>query len=124
MPRPSLTHRAVLAPLAASLAQQDWTEAALRQHLHQRLPGDHPAHHRQIVTGLTVNMTVNPSRQSYDMLKATIHHLARADDPRRHDQIFLAQLAGRIAWVAQVNPAKGAKLRDRLATALLTPHNI
>ncbi|MES2435730.1 MAG: reverse transcriptase family protein [Pseudomonadota bacterium] len=79
-----------------------------------------PRHCRQTVTGLSVNQTVNPPRENYDLLKATIHHLARTDDPRRHDRNFLAQLSGRIAWVEQVNPAKGAKLRDRLTTALLT----
>ena len=213
--RLSLRNRAVLAPLAASLAQQDWTEPALRQHLHHRLPGDQPAraatmardplsnrhlpqgaptspalanliahqldrrlsglarsleahytryaddlsfsgdaritpillravpqitaehgfrlnpgktrsqpaYRRQTVTGLTVNAQINPARENYDVLKATIHHLGRADDPRRQDQSFLAQLCGRIAWVEQVNPAKGAKLRTRLTAALLTAEN-
>ncbi|MFC3182717.1 reverse transcriptase family protein [Cypionkella sinensis] len=79
-----------------------------------------PSHHRQTVTSITVNATLNPARESYDLLKATIHHLTRPSDPRRHDLGFLASLQGRIAWVAQINPAKGAKLQDRLATALLT----
>jgi hypothetical protein len=72
------------------------------------------------VTGITVNATLNPARESYDLLKATIHHLARPSDPRRNDLGFLASLQGRIAWVAQINPAKGAKLQDRLTAALLT----
>ncbi|OYU40881.1 MAG: reverse transcriptase [Pseudorhodobacter sp. PARRP1] len=82
-----------------------------------------PAHHRQTVTGITVNETLNPARGSYDLLKATIHHLSRPTDPRRHDRAFLANLHGRIAWVAQINPAKGAKLHDRLHAALLTPQD-
>ena len=117
----SFSGDARIAPILLRAVPQIVAEQGFR--LNPGKTRSHPAHHRQTVTGLTVNMAVNPSRQSYDMLKATIHHLARADDPRRHDQIFLASLAGRIAWVAQVNPAKGTKLRDRLATALLTTHN-
>lgn len=73
---------------------------------------------RQTVTGLTVNRHVNIPRSDYDRLKATIHHLARPDDPRRCDPAFLARLQGRIAWVEQINPAKGARLRDRLIRTL------
>jgi retron-type reverse transcriptase len=80
-----------------------------------------PAHARQMVTGIVVNQHVNLPRQDYDLLKATIHHLRRTDDPRRADATFLAQLAGRIGWVEQVNPVKGARLRDGLADALNAP---
>lgn len=68
---------------------------------------------RQTVTGITVNQHVNIRRTDYDLLKATIHHLGRADDPRRTDRAFLARLSGRIGWVEQVNPARGLKLRAR-----------
>lgn len=70
-----------------------------------------PATARQTVTGLTVNRHVNLPRPEYDRLKATLHHLARPDDPRRADPAFLARLSGRIAWVQQVNPHRGMKLR-------------
>jgi len=73
---------------------------------------------RQTVTGLVVNSRVNVPRPTYDLLKATIHHLSRSDDPRRTDPAFLARLMGQIAWVEQVNPARGAKLCARLAAAL------
>lgn len=73
---------------------------------------------RQTVTGLTVNQHVNIPRADYDRLKATLHHLARPDDPRRTDPVFLARLQGQIAWAEAVNPARGQKLRARLATAL------
>lgn len=73
---------------------------------------------RQIVTGLVVNQHVNLPRPTYDLLKATIHHLSRPDDPRRADPAFLARLQGQIAWVEAVNPARAQRLRDRLATAL------
>jgi retron-type reverse transcriptase len=72
---------------------------------------------RQTVTGLTVNAHVNIPRADYDRLKATLHHLAQPEDPRRTDPAFLARLQGQIAWVEALSPAKGAKLRARLATA-------
>ena len=73
---------------------------------------------RQTVTGLTVNRHVNIPRADYDLLKATIHHLARTKDPRRTDPAFLSRLLGQIAWVESVPPLRGAKLRTRLAAAL------
>lgn len=73
---------------------------------------------RQTVTGLTVNQHANIPRATYDRLKATLHHLARPDDPRRTDPAFLARLQGQIAWVEAVNPSHGAKLRTRMASAL------
>jgi RNA-directed DNA polymerase len=68
---------------------------------------------RQTVTGLTVNAHVNIPRADYDRLKATLHHLARPDDPRRTDPASLARIAGQIAWVEAVNPQRGVKLRLR-----------
>ena len=79
-----------------------------------------PRHRRQLVTGVVVNRHLNLPRADYDRLKAIIHHLRNPDDPRRADRVFLDRLAGRIAWLEQINPAKGAKLRDRLAAALAT----
>lgn len=73
---------------------------------------------RQNVTGLTVNAHINTPRKAYDHLKATLHHLARPEDPRRSDTAFLARLQGQIAWVEAVNPVKGQRLRTRLAAAL------
>lgn len=77
-----------------------------------------PAHHRQTVTGIVVNQHLNLSRRDYDRLKAQIHHLSDPTDPRRGDRAFLTRLEGRIAWLEQLNPHKGAKLRGRLADAL------
>lgn len=74
---------------------------------------------RQTVTGLTVNQHVNVPRTAYDRLKATLHHLARPEDPRRKDRSFLAGLSGQIAWVEQVNPLRGHRLRQ--AFAMLAP---
>lgn len=77
-----------------------------------------PASARQLVTGIVVNQHLNLPRETYDQLKAIIHHLGRADDPRRTDMGFLTHLDGRIAWVEQLHPMKGARLRTRLAQAL------
>ncbi|MGB3314903.1 MAG: reverse transcriptase family protein [Albidovulum sp.] len=68
----------------------------------------------QSVTGITVNQHVNIPREDYDRLKATIHHLGRADDTRRNDRAFLSRVSGQIGWIEQVNPARGLKLRARL----------
>ncbi len=76
------------------------------------------AHQRQIVTGLVVNQRVNTPRAEFDRLKAILHRLADPADPRRADPAFLTQLSGRIDWHEQVNPARGLKLRQRLADAL------
>ena len=78
-----------------------------------------PAAQRQVVTGLTVNARVNIARPEYDRLKATLHHLANPADPRRADPAFLSSLHGRIGWVEQVNPHRGARLRLALATLAL-----
>jgi RNA-directed DNA polymerase len=77
-----------------------------------------PAHFRQIVTGLTVNRHINIPRKTYDELKATIHHIARPGDPRRSDPAFITSLSGHVAWVEQVHPARGHRLRNALADAL------
>ena len=77
-----------------------------------------PAHHRQSVTGIVVNQHLNLPRRDYDRLKAEIHHLQNPQDTRRSDPAYLNALDGRIAWLEQLNPHKGAKLRARLAAAL------
>lgn len=82
-----------------------------------------PRHRRQVVTGLVVNRHLNLPRAEYDRLKAIIHRLGQPDDPRRSDRAFLDHLAGRIAWLEQVNRGKGARLRDRLAAALAVAHD-
>jgi RNA-directed DNA polymerase len=64
---------------------------------------------RQTVTGIVVNARPNVARDDYDRLKATLHRAAR-DGPGELDA---AGLLGRIAWVASLNPARGARLRAR-----------
>jgi RNA-directed DNA polymerase len=71
---------------------------------------------RQRVAGIVVNVAPNVARDEYDRLKAILHNSAR-DGPERqnrdHHSDFRAHLQGRIAWVAALNPARGAKLRAR-----------
>ena len=74
-----------------------------------------PRHQRQQTTGIVVNARPNVARADYDRLKATLHACAKPDDTRLADPAFRARLSGQIAWVEALNPAKGARLRDRFA---------
>jgi hypothetical protein len=72
-----------------------------------------PASARQLVTGILVNRHCNTSRQDFDRLKATLHNCARANPAAQNlaqTPDFRAHLAGRIAWQAHINPARGQKL--------------
>ncbi len=66
---------------------------------------------RQTVTGVVVNAHPNVPRADYDTLKAILHR-ASLDGPAGLDP---SHLLGRIAWVESLNPARGAKLRERFA---------
>ena len=68
---------------------------------------------RQHITGLVVNERPNVSRDEFDCLKAILTNAARdglasQNITQRGD--FRSHLLGRIAFVAQVNPSRGAKL--------------
>jgi hypothetical protein len=68
---------------------------------------------RQQVCGVVVNQHANVARAEYDTLKAILHNAARggpAGQNRGAVADFRAHLLGRIAWVEQVNPQRGAKL--------------
>ncbi|MEO1468737.1 MAG: reverse transcriptase family protein, partial [Pseudomonadota bacterium] len=72
---------------------------------------------RQRVTGLTVNAHVNPDRRAVDRLKAILtncRHHGPASQNREGHPAFRAHLEGRVAWVAQVNPARGRRLAAML----------
>jgi RNA-directed DNA polymerase len=77
-----------------------------------------PRSARQQLCGVVVNEHPNVSRADYDLLKATLHDAARhgveaANRAGRPD--FRAHLLGRIAWVEQLNPPRGRRLRERFA---------
>jgi RNA-directed DNA polymerase len=69
---------------------------------------------RQRVTGIVVNEHCNVGRAAFDTLKAVLHNCVRtgpAAQNRASVPDFRRHLDGRIAWVEQVNPPRGAKLR-------------
>jgi RNA-directed DNA polymerase len=69
---------------------------------------------RQRVCGVVVNQHTNTARADYDTLKATIHNARRhgpASQNRTGVPDFRAHLLGRIAWVEQLHPEHGKKLR-------------
>jgi hypothetical protein len=68
---------------------------------------------RQHVTGVVVNVRPNVPRASFDRLKATLTNCVRhgpASQNRDGRPDFRAHLAGRVAHVAMVSPARGRKL--------------
>jgi RNA-directed DNA polymerase len=72
---------------------------------------------RQEVTGIVVNARPNIARTDYDALKALLHRCekkgALSQAPGEVSE-FRAELEGRVAWVAQLNASRGAKLRAQL----------
>jgi RNA-directed DNA polymerase len=69
---------------------------------------------RQLVGGIVVNERTNAPRDEYDRLKAILHNAARTGPGgQNRDGVpdFRAHLLGRIAWMAALNPARGARLR-------------
>jgi hypothetical protein len=74
-----------------------------------------PRHARQRILGLVVNDHCNIARDEFDILKATLHN-CRRDGPENQNRHalpdFRSHLDGRIGWVEQINPARGAKLRQ------------
>jgi hypothetical protein len=69
---------------------------------------------RQSLTGIVINRKLNPRRVEFDRLKAVLTNCARrgATSQNRADIAdFRAHLAGRVAYVETLNPARGARLR-------------
>jgi hypothetical protein len=73
----------------------------------------------QTVTGIVVNEHPNPGRREYDALRATLRDAALRG-PTQANRAglpdFRAHLLGRIGWFAQLNPARGDKLRRVFAS--------
>ena len=68
---------------------------------------------RQRLAGVVVNQHPNVDRRQYDLLKAIVHNAARhgpATENRDGHPAFRDHLRGRIAWVGQLNPARGERL--------------
>jgi hypothetical protein len=85
------------------------------------------ADQRQHLAGLVVNRRPNVGRGDYDRLKAVLHDAAThgpAAANRAGHPDFEAHLRGRIAWVAEANPARATRLRasfDRIDWAGAAP---
>ena len=68
---------------------------------------------RQRLAGVVVNERPNVDRRQFDLLKATLHNAARlgpSSQNRAAHPAFQDHLRGRIAWVSQLNPARGERL--------------
>ena len=68
---------------------------------------------RQALAGVVVNARPNVARDRFDALKATLHNCATrgvAGQNRAEHPAFRDHLRGRIAHVASLHPARGAKL--------------
>ncbi|EXJ13796.1 reverse transcriptase family protein [Imhoffiella purpurea] len=68
---------------------------------------------RQSLTGILVNAHPNLPRREYDSLKAILHNCIRtgpAAQNRAGLPDFRGHLRGRIAYLAQINPDRGARL--------------
>jgi retron-type reverse transcriptase len=72
---------------------------------------------RQTVTGIVVNERPNVPRPEYDALKAQLFNAVRSgpspQDLAAHPDLR-AHLTGRVAWVTQLNPARGRRLQTLL----------
>jgi RNA-directed DNA polymerase len=69
---------------------------------------------RQQVTGVVVNRHPNRARPEYDRLKAILSNCVRhgpASQNRARHADFRAHLAGRLTWLAALNPARAARLQ-------------
>ncbi len=70
---------------------------------------------RQYLAGIVVNEHPNIVRADYDRLKAILTNCARLGPDTQNREAhpnFRAHLQGRVAFVASVNPTRGAKLRS------------
>jgi hypothetical protein len=69
---------------------------------------------RQVVGGIVVNHHPNMPRRDFDTLKAVLTNCVRHGPQGQNREgvpDFRAVLAGKVAYAAMVNPARGAKLR-------------
>lgn len=73
---------------------------------------------RQVLGGLVVNDRPRVARREVDLLRAVLTNCARhgpSTQNREEHPAFEAHLRGRVSWVAQHDPAKGARLAQLLA---------
>ena len=69
---------------------------------------------RQMVTGLVVNQKVGIPRRIRRRLRAAVHVLETGGQPHWHGQsTALSSTAGRLAFLCQIHPEQGARLKER-----------
>ena len=81
--------------------------------VNQRKTSVHRAGQRQLLAGVVVNERPNVDRRQYEVLKAIVHNAARQGHEAQNRDghpAFRDHLRGRIAWVNQLNPARGERL--------------
>jgi hypothetical protein len=72
---------------------------------------------RQHLAGVVVNRRINIRRSEYDRLKAILENCRRqgaASQNKYSHPDFLAHLSGRVAFVEQLHPERGRRLREML----------
>lgn len=82
--------------------------------LNARKTGVMPRAGRQVLGGLVVNERPKVARREVDVLKAILHNCERfGPSSQNHDDVpaWEEHLRGRIAWVAQHDPVRGARLQ-------------
>ncbi|WP_134767630.1 reverse transcriptase family protein [Nocardioides sp. 1609] len=82
-------------------------------HLNPRKTGVMPRGGRQTLGGLVVNEQPRVSRAEVDTLRAVVHNCRRhgpSTQNREERPAFAEHLRGRIAWIAQHDPGRGARL--------------
>ena len=85
--------------------------------LHDRKTAVLPRAGRQVLGGLVVNDRPHVGRADVDLLRAVLHNCVRhgpSTQDRQGSPDFRASLTGRVAWVSQHDPARGARLRAQL----------
>lgn len=83
--------------------------------LNQRKTGVMPRAGRQVLGGLVVNDRPRVPRAEVDLLRAILHNCRRhgaASQNRADLPAWEEHLRGRVAWVAQHDPVRGARLRE------------
>jgi RNA-directed DNA polymerase len=71
---------------------------------------------RQLVTGLVVNQRANVPRETYDRVRAILHNCEThgpASQNRDGREDFRAYVRGLVAWIADLDPARGAGLLEQ-----------
>lgn len=107
-PRVLADRRDALQPLVAAIATEEGFALNHRK-THCLSQG-----RRQLVTGIVVNRVLNTPRTEFDRLKAVLHQCVLhgpASQNREGHADFRGHLRGRVAWVAQLNPVRSARLQ-------------